>query len=484
MTPLKKTNSAARPPVVAVMGHVDHGKTTLLDFIRKTSVASREAGGITQAIGAYEVAHQGRLITFIDTPGHEAFACMRTHGAKSADLAILVVAADDGVKPQTKDALACIAAADIPFVVAVNKIDKPNANIEKVKQDLAQAGVLLEGYGGSVSWHAVSAKTGEGVSELLDLVLLSSDLEGPTYDAGAVATGMVVTARLDKRRGIVAGVIVLDGTLRKGDYIATETASGRVKMLENYLGKNADSLIPSAPALIIGFDTLPAVGQEFYAAAVMPAVERKKIAATAQPSPVRGAAGAVEKSVPLVLKADEAGSLEALIGVVAKLTATLPFSIIASSVGDIYETDVKTAESMGAVVVGFRVKVDRGAENLARSKKILVLGSPIIYELEKDLERYAAKVAVKEVRALEVLGVFGAPKGKQRVVGGKIILGPVRNHESFELWHEKRLLGPGRILNLQSQRSDVAEAATGAEVGMLVECEEPVKIGYRLVFSD
>lgn len=473
----------SRSPVVVVMGHVDHGKTTLLDYIRKTAVAAREAGGITQSIGAYEAVHGGRTITFVDTPGHEAFACMRTHGARSADIAILVIAADDSVKPQTKDALACIQSEGIPFIVAVNKTDKPGADIERVKQDLAQLGVFLEGYGGNVSWHAISAKSGEGVSDLLDLVLLAADLEQPTYEPSGIASGIVVTARLDKRRGIVVGAIVENGTLKKGDYIATETVSGKIKILENFVGKAADSLIPSAPCVIIGFEKLPMIGEEFFAAPVMPEVTRKVVAKKEEKAATPTGA-TDEKAIPLLLKADEAGSLEALAGVIAKLGTKHPFSIVSSSVGDIYETDAKTAESAGAVIIGFRVKIDRGAENLAHAKKIPIIASQIIYELEKELERYAAKFLVKEVRALEVLATFGEVKGKQRVVGGRIVLGPVKNQEAFEVWQEKRMLGTGRILNLQSQRKDIQEAQTGDEVGMLVECEEPIRTGNRLVFAD
>jgi translation initiation factor IF-2 len=471
-----------RSPVVVVMGHVDHGKTTLLDYVRKTAVAAREAGGITQSIGAYEAIHKGRTITFVDTPGHEAFACMRTHGARSADIAILVIAADDSVKPQTKDALACIQSEGIPFIVAMNKTDKPGADVERVKQDLAQLGVFLEGYGGNISWHAISAKSGEGVSDLLDLVLLAADLEQPEYDPAAVASGIVVTARLDKRRGIVVGVIVENGTLRKGDYIATETVSGKVKMLENFLGKGVDSLIPSAPCAIVGFEALPTIGEEFFAAPIMPTVKKRAVVQKEKQAAATGVEA--EKTIPLLLKADEAGSLEALAGVITKLVAKHPFTIVGASVGDIYEADAKTAESSGAVIVGFRVKIDRGAQNLTTAKKVPIIASQVIYELEKELERYAAKVIAKEVRALEVLAIFGEPKGKQRVVGGRVTLGPVKNQEAFEVWQEQRVVGSGRILNLQSQRKDIPEARTGDEVGMLVECEVPVKVGNRLVFAE
>ena len=472
--------SVPRPPIVVVMGHVDHGKTTLLDFIRKTTVASREAGGITQSVGAYEIVHAGKTVTFIDTPGHEAFACMRIQGAKSADLAILVVAADDSVKPQTKDALACIVAEKIPFVVAVNKIDKPGANIEKVKSDLAQANVFLEGYGGNVSWQAISAKNGEGVPELLDLILLAADVENLTFDPTAPASGMIVTARLDKRRGIVASAIVENGTLKRGNYIATESASGKIKILENFLGKTVQSLAPSSPALILGFETLPRIGEVFTAGPIQVVIKKRVV----EPKPATVAAPENEQSIPLLLKADESGSLEALEGVIAKNTKTLPFIVAARSIGDIYETDVKTAESAGAIIVGFRTGIDRAAQNLARARKVNILTSQIIYELEKELKLYADKMIVKEVRAIEIRGVFGKAKNKEHIIGGAVLLGPIKNQEAFEIWQDKRMVGSGKILNLQALRKDIQQAETGTEVGLLVETDEPVKLGNKLIFPN
>ncbi len=473
-----KSNQIPRPPVVAVMGHVDHGKTTLLDYIRNTNLAAREAGGITQAIGAYEITRNGRLITFIDTPGHEAFSHMRAHGAKCADIAMLVVAADDSVKPQTKEALASLQAAAVPFVVAITKTDKPGANIEKVKQDLAQIGVFLEGYGGAISWHAVSGKSGEGVSDLLDLVLLAADLEHPTYDPASPATGIVLTARLDPRRGIVVGAVLENGTLRRGNFIATPSARGKVKMLENLLGKPAPALSPSAPALIVGFESLPEIGEAFVAGTTPPVVAAPPKKVSVSRLPAEG------DHVPLILKADEAAGLQALEGVVQKLSANIPLVVVSKSVGDVYESDVKTAESVGAAVVGFRTKTDRAAQNLARAKKIMLIGSSVIYELEKEIARYAEKLVAKAMRTIEVLAIFGEAKGKQHIVGGRVTLGPVRNQESFEIWQEKKLIGKGRILNLQSERQDVSEAIAGQEVGLLVESDEPIAVGNRLLFAD
>jgi len=482
-TPAKTENLKPRPPIVVVMGHVDHGKTTLLDYIRKTNVAAKEAGGITQSIGAYEIVHGGKKITFIDTPGHEAFSKMRAHGARIADLAILVVAADDGVKPQTKDALLHIQNEKIPFVVAINKIDKPNADVEKTKQELTQNSVFLEGYGGNISWQAISAKTGEGVNELLDLILLAAEMESLTYDPQARTKGIVVSGRLDPKRGLVAGIIVENGTLKLGELIATQTASGKIKMLQNFLGEPVKMLEPSAPALIWGFETLPEVGEEFFSGDVkleMVFPEKTKISEIKN-APAEDKGGVVLNTI---LKSDEAGSLEVLKELVQKMQLPVPVNITAASIGSIYENDVKLAGSNDSIIVGFRVTVDSAARNLAKAQKITIITSAVIYELEKELKDYISKASLKEMRVVEILAVFGKPKGRERIVGGRILTGPIKNQEKFEIWQDKKLVGAGKVLNLQSQKKDIMEAAVGDEVGLLVESEEPIKIGHKLIFPD
>ncbi|HXF43972.1 MAG TPA: translation initiation factor IF-2 [Candidatus Paceibacterota bacterium] len=462
-----------RPPIVVVMGHVDHGKTTLLDYIRKTNVASREAGGITQAIGAYEIEHSGKKITFIDTPGHEAFSKMRAHGARVADLAILVVAADEGVKPQTEEALKQIIVSETPYIVAINKIDKAGANIEKVKQELAKVGVLLEGFGGSISWHGVSAKTGAGVNELLDLILLAAEIEDLSYDPTAPARGIVLTAHLDSRRGIVAGVVVTDGTLSKGSPIYTESASGKVKILQNFKGDTVAALNPSAPAMILGFEELPSAGEEFSTEKIERKVAGRSDAGTE----------VVPGAIKVVLKANESGSLDALEHVIDKIGRKTPITVVESGVGDIYEGDVKIAGTTGATVVGFRVKVDRAADNLAKAQKTEILVSDIIYELEKSLEEKIASGGSGEKRTLEVLAIFGEPRGKKQVVGGRIVEGFVRNGENFSVSDGVTVVGAGRVLNLQSGKKDVSEARAPSEVGLLVESDWRIKVGHKLVFG-
>lgn len=489
MTPKKteQKNPERRPPIAVIMGHVDHGKTTLLDYIRSTNVALREAGGITQSIGAYEIEHSGQKITFIDTPGHEAFSKMRARGARVADLAILVVAADDGVKPQTKDALKYILAEKVPFVVAINKIDKPGADIDKAINELMQLGVYLEGRGGDVSWHAISAKTGEGVSDLLDLLLLASELEDIHCTGDHVSSGIVISVKSDAKRGVMTSVIVKNGSLEQGSMIATHTANGKVKILENYLGKTAKEIIPSAPAIVFGFENSPKVGEVFCAhrdekilRASLEQFEREQQEATK--SLIEE--GDVSKRVPIFLKADELGSLEVLKDTIESLVTTLPIIVVKASVGAITENDTKDAEGMKATIIGFHTKIDKAAQNMRETKKINIITSDIIYELVDSLTEYAKNAIEKEKRTLEILGVFGQPKGKERVIGGKVLCGPILRNESFEVWHGSRKTGEGRILNLQSNKKDISEAEKDMEVGMLVECESDIRIGNHLIFLD
>ncbi len=473
-------NLLPRPPIIVVMGHVDHGKTTLLDYIRQTNVAIKEAGGITQSIGAYEIEHSGKKITFIDTPGHEAFSKMRARGTQVADLAILVVAADEGVKPQTKEALGHIQAAKLPFIVAINKIDKPDVNLDRVKNELMTAGILLEGYGGNVSWQAVSAKTGQGVSELLDLILLAAELENLKYEPAGQTQGVIIEVHLDSRRGIVASVIVKNGILRVGQGIATPTAGGKIKSLENFLGKKADSLEPSSPALLLGFDSLPQVGEEFLAREVkLGIIEEMPLVTVKRPLTVP-----LEDSQKLkvILKADNTGSLEVLDDIIKNLPSTKSLEILEKGIGKINENNLKLALTTQALVIGFKVDLDKAAENLKNIHNIKVITSEIIYELLKELEDYLTllKKTANLQAELEVLAVFGVPEKNKQIIGGRITKGPIKNQQKFEVWRKEQSFTQGRILNLQEQRKDVPEAEAGKEVGLLIEADDIIKVGDKL----
>lgn len=462
------------------MGHVDHGKTTLLDYIRKTSVASREAGGITQSIGAYEIEHKGLKMTFIDTPGHQAFSNMRKYGARVADIAILIVAADDGVQPQTKEAIQIINSEKMPYVVAINKIDKSNANIEKTKNDLLQAGVLLEKYGGDVSWQEISAKTGEGIGELLDLLALTAEVEDLKYDPENDAYGIILKSTKDQRKGVIVSGILKDGMMRIGQNIATISTGGKIRQLENFLGQKIDEALPSSPVVVSGFDGIPNAGEEFWASSksdVNLKTSKSKIEAE------KNGPAEDENALNLILKSEEMASLEALRTIILSTNFQSPVRIIQENIGNITENDIKTASAFNALVLGFKTKIDKSADNLAKTQKINVILSPIVYELEKSIKEYVQKATPQELRRIEVLKSFGVPKGKEQIVGGKIILGPVKNQEAFEVWSEKRRIGEGKILNLQSQKKDVAEAETGIEVGLLVQCDSPIKAGCLIIFK-
>lgn len=476
------TTERKRPPIVVVMGHVDHGKTTLLDFIRKTNVAAREAGGITQSIGAYEITHNKERMTFIDTPGHEAFSKMRERGAAVADIAILVVGADDGVQPQTKEAIKILTGTKTHFIVAINKVDKAGeAGVTKTKNELTAAGVLLEGYGGSVSFQEISAKTGTGVGELLDLILLAADLEHLTYDPKKPGEGFIIETKRDSRRGITAAAIVTDGTLRVGDPIAAENIGGQVKALEDFLGKRIASAEPSSPVRVLGFEDVPQVGVAFRAGKVLTgATVAVSVSRAARPI---AAPTKEENILRVILKADVAGSLEALVQIMTHLPLPkdMTLKIMDSGIGEITDGDIQHAISTGATVVGFRAEPTKAAENLAKAHRIKILSSEIVYELVKALEEEAKALGGEQIAGeLEVLAIFGK-KDDEQIVGGRVARGAIKRNASFGVIRGALRIAEGRIVNLQQSKRDAVEVGEGNECGLLVKAEKDIKVGDRIV---
>ena len=494
---LNKKFNNQRPPVVVVLGHVDHGKTTLLDKIRQANIVSKEAGGITQSIGAYEIERDisskngvirtgRRKITFIDTPGHEAFSKMRARGARAADLAVLIVAADDGVQPQTKEAIAIIKTEKIPFIVAINKIDKNNANVEKVKNDLTANDVLLEGYGGNVSFQLISATEGTGVEELLDLILLSSEFEDLPFDVTKAGKGFILEAKMDKRRGIVVSGVIKDGTVSQGDFINSNSAKGKIKQLENFLGEKIKNAMPSSPVLILGFETLPEVGEEFFVGKADTQnidevrIEQEELTPLANIELKKD-----EREIRIFLKADVSGSLEALREIIENISCPekIRLKILGSSVGDITDGDVKSAISTKALLIGFRVKTNKEAITLAQAQGVRIITSEIIYELVKVLEENFAELDKEIIKGdLEILAIFGKKDGNQ-VVGGKVVSGSINNNSILEIKRGAKIIGQAKLLNLQQEKKDAVTVDEGDECGTLVDSGVAIKVGDHLLMK-
>ncbi|MDP3901952.1 MAG: translation initiation factor IF-2 [bacterium] len=481
---LSQTMTDKRSPVVVVMGHVDHGKTTLLDYIRKTSIAAREAGGITQSIGAYEIEHRGKKITFIDTPGHEAFSQMRTRGTKAADIAILVVAADDGVKPQTREAINIAKEAGIPFVIAINKIDRPNADVEKTKNDLMNEGVLLEGYGGNISHKLISAKTGDGINELLDLILLvaEAEVEDLSYDSKAPGEGFILESKMDNRQGITVSAIIENGTLKTGDEIAAGSAGGKIKILKDFVGRKIDKAMPSSPVLILGFEKLPAIGEKLTSGeAIALTTELKSISNESQPPITENENRSI---INLIIKGDVSGSVEALVDVIKNLPTSenVALRIIDSSVGEISDGDVKSAAASKAIIIGFRVKINKAAEGLSKAQSVKIMSSEIIYELIQAIEKEMMILQRGHIKGdLQILAVFGKKGADKQIVGGKVISGKIENNGTAEIERQQKTIGQGKIINLQQGRKDAIEVIANNEAGLLIDADAEIKVGDHLI---
>lgn len=485
-----------RPPVVVVLGHVDHGKTSLLNAIRELQFTGLKPGGaITQHIGAYQVAmpagrqeKNGKKITFIDTPGHEAFSAMRSRGAKVADIAILVVAADEGLKPQTKEAILHIKKAGIPFIVAINKVDKPEANPAKVKRELAQNDVLVEDMGGQIPFVLTSAKEKKGIQEILELILLVAEMEGFKGDTSLPGEGVVVESYLDSKRGPIATLILQNGTLQKGDIVGTRSVQGKVKMLENFQGKPMEKALPSEPCVVMGFLAVPQVGEKVR---VYPDVESaQKYIEKKERKSEGGEVFVVEegkRALNLILKSDVQGSIEAI----EEVLKTLPqdkvvLRVLKSEVGDIQESDVRLAKDSKARILGFRIKINPIAKSLADRENIKIITSDIIYELAQEVrslmeKRVASEAVRNNLGKLKVLLVF-LTEGRRQIVGGKMTEGEVKKGVQIEVWRQSNLVGKGRLINLQKNKKDIEKAGKGEECGILYEGDVKVEQGDILQF--
>lgn len=486
----KEEKLEKRPPVVVFLGHVDHGKSSLLESIKELNIkiTARESGGITQHIGAYQIERKGEKITFIDTPGHEAFSQMRSRGAKIADIAILVIAADEGIKPQTKEAISHIKEAKIPMIVAINKIDKPGANPENIKSALQKEGLLVEDYGGEIPVVKTSAKTGEGVEELLDLITLLAEMQKLGAEREKPAQGVVVESYLDPKRGPAATIIVSEGTLRQGDIIATHSTLGKVRILEDFRGKKIEKVLPSQPALVIGFNKAPVIGEKFF---VFPDLEKaeswrkerkgKRLERKKEREEKKG-----EKVVNLVIKTDVLGSIEAIEEIINNLSQEkIALSILKSGVGEINENDVKLAASGNALVLGFRVKTNPIAKRLAQKEKVRIFNFNVIYDLITGVRKFMERklepeIIRKDLGKMKVLVVFWTKK-KRQIIGGRIIEGEVPRGARIEILREGEKKGEGKIIELQRNKKAIELAKKGEEIGILYEGEGRIEKGDILL---
>lgn len=488
-----------RNPIVTVMGHVDHGKTSLLDYIRETRVVQEESGGITQHIGSYQVAYKDQKITFLDTPGHAAFSAIRAQGTKVTDVVVLVVAADDGVKPQTVEAIKLAQAVNVPIIVAVTKIDKADKNLDLIKQQLGEHGVLTEAWGGKVPLVGVSAKTGEGVDELLELISLTSEIAELTARQTGKARGVVIEAQHDVKVGQLATVIIKSGKLSVGDNFVVGGTYGKVKAMQDYNGKRIKEALPSTPVSIIGFADAPVVGD------ILMVVDDEKTARSQAAKNRVSFSGKIAKSqsdisalvdqiksqqvqnLNVVIKTDVQGSLQAITDQLNEIVTDRgnKIVIISSGVGNISENDVLAAAGGNAFVVGFKVRALPGAIQMAKKENIKILDYSIIYELTKALaDLLVESVGLKKTETVvnqgEVLKVFRTTP-KQKIVGVKVGKGEIKTGQIFRVHRNEELIGDGNIVGIKQGPKDVDTANEG-EFGFSVEITSKVKEKDKIEF--
>ena len=481
-------NLIVRPPVIVVMGHVDHGKTKLLDAIRLTDVVATEAGGITQHIGAYQITRKDRIVTFVDTPGHEAFTAMRKRGARVADLAILVVAADDGIKPQTIEAYRIIQENKMPFIVAINKIDKTEANVEKVKQELAnELGLVPEEWGGKTTICLVSAKYSQGIDELLDTILLLADInaEDRLADPLAEAVGTIIESHVDKSEGPVATILVHNGTLRVGDNLmCNQQYYGKVRALKNYRGQSIKDAGPSTPVKVIGLKATPEIGDVVKVELIergdkTRTVAKKQNQAITKIQDNNSFQGTV---INLLIKTDVYGSGEAIEDSLLKLNnEEIAVRIIYRGLGNITEGDVIRAAANQARIIGFNVGVSAQVEDLAREKEVVIERYQIIYDLINKVRQDMQALMKPEIRRIDlgqvkILAIF-KQGGAVQIVGGKVIEGNISRDNLLEIIRNGETIGQGKLTQLQAGRQEVKDVAINQECGLQIESPNALNVG-------
>jgi len=494
-----KNSIIKRSPIVVIMGHIDHGKSALLDYIRKTNIVDTEAGGITQRISTYEVVHKtsdgkDERITFLDTPGHEAFGFMRTCGTNIADVAVLVVSAEEGVKKQTLEALKCITDNKIPFIVAINKIDKSSANIEKTKNSLIENEIYIEGHGGNIPYVPISAKTGQGVPELLDMILLVAEMEDLKGDTKKLASGLVIEAHLDKQKGITAVLVIKDGHMKNGMYVVSGDRIAPTRMMESFLGKKITEAVFSSPIRIVGFDKLPKVGETFMTFQNKKEAERhileEKEKDKKNPIKKYNTDDSTEDSdlnfIRIMIKTEAAGSIYAVEHEINKIVNDkVKIKIIGAGIGNISENDVKQAFGRNpAIILGFDVGIDSSAKDLAERSGIEVRTFDIIYKiaewLDEEVLKRTPKTMTEETTAeIKILKIFSTMKDKH-VIGARVEKGTVFIGENAKIIRKDIEIGRGKIRDLQKEKNKVVEVREGVEFGCQFQSEIPPAPGDKL----
>jgi len=491
----EKSKLKPRPPIISIMGHVDHGKTKILDYIRKTNVVDTEAGGITQHIGAYQVEKNGKQITFLDTPGHETFTSMRARGAKATDIAILVVAADEGVKPQTVESIHHAKEAGIPIIVAINKIDKPNANIDKVKGELTEHDLQSEDWGGKTIMVPVSAITGDGMDDLLEMILLAADMEDLKANTNRLAVGTVIESNLDKSLGPAATILINTGTLKVGDTVVVGTSLGRIKAMHDYKNKSLKKALPSTPVRISGLSKVPQTGDivrafksEKIAKARAEELQKlmfeheEKMSGSMVDRIISQIHTGEMKFLKIVLKADTKGSLEAIMQALQKIkSADVGAKVIHFGVGNITDTDVVMAAASQALLVGFHVKATAHVKKMAEKEHVDIKDYTIIYKLIEDIKAILSgmlepEIKVIELGTIEIKEIF-LDKKKWIIAGGKVKKGKVESKSMARLKRGDEILFETELESLKHVKEDVSELEKGSDCGIKIKTPVPVQAG-------
>ncbi|MEK7674008.1 MAG: GTP-binding protein [Patescibacteria group bacterium] len=489
-----------KPPIVTILGHVDHGKTTLLEFLLRTysnfqkSIINKEAGGITQKVRAFEITYNNQKITFIDTPGHEAFMGLRDRGAQIADIAILIIAADEGIKPQTKESIDLLLVYKIPFIVVLNKADKPNVDFQKVKQQLSEVGVMTEDWGGDITCVEISALNGSGISDLLEMVLLVSEMKELKFDPEKSAEGYILEAIKDNKKGILASVILQNGNLKTGDLIATSSTFGKIKFIEDSFGVKKDKVVACEPVIIGGFNLLPNAGETFIISNESSLVKSQENLVAKEilvrekfiisPEGDLSAEELNKDGYSLIIRADHIGSLEAIENILQKLSTEkkIKLKIIKADLGQITSEDIRLLKDTSSIAVVFNIKNQKEIMDNIKHSGIKFLESEVIYELEESLkEIIEEKEKFGEVKCeLEVLAVFNKIFEK-KTIGGEVKFGHLRKRDKILIKRGMEILGKGKILSIEKNKNIVDSVEQGSLCGLVIETNVEIEIGDKIV---